>query len=60
MKTKTEIANAIAEQNVAWFRSKIRDAYNQGWKDCQEQMLEKAEALVRVARGGSDGANDDF
>lgn len=50
MKTKNEVADAIADRHAAWFKDRIREAYNAGWKDCEESLLERAQMMMEAAR----------
>lgn len=55
MSRKNEIAQVVADQSTEWFRSKIRQAYMQGWDDAEKNMYEKAEALLEVVRATKEG-----
>lgn len=50
MKTKTEIADAIADRHAAWFKDRIREAYAAGWKDAEESLLERAQMMMEAAK----------
>lgn len=54
MINKSALAESVADNVTRTIKEKVIDAYYIGWRDAEENMVEKAEAMMKVAAEGSE------